>query len=249
VHPDYREVTLLQLLNHRAGLPHDVPWSQLGQDLSPTRQRRNLLARGLKVPPGSKPGTKYEYSNVGYALAGLMAEQVAGRPWETLMRERLFEPLAMTSAGFGPPGTSGKLDQPWGHRPEGDKFKPVQKDNAPALGPAGTVRCSVPDWARFAILHMGGEQGRPRLLEQATFRKLHTPPSGSEYAAGWVVLDRPWAGGLALTHSGRNTMWYATVWLAPARDFALLVATNAGGDAASAACDEAVGVLIQHHLS
>jgi CubicO group peptidase (beta-lactamase class C family) len=244
LHPDYRAVTLLQLLNHRAGLPHDGPWRRPGRGLSTTRQRRELLARMLKDAPQTKPGTTYSYSTVGYALAGLMAEQVTGQPWEDLMRSRLFEPLAMDTAGFGPPGTPGRIDEPWGHREADGKVEPVQSDNAPAMDPAGTVHASVPDWARFVALHLQGARGRSRLLKLATFRVLHTPPPGSEYAGGWFVVDRPWAGGRALMHSGSNTTWYATVWIAPARNFAVLVATNRGGDAAREACDAAIAGLI-----
>ncbi len=147
----------------------------------------------------------------------------------------------MTSAGFGPPGTRGKLDQPWGHSAKGE---PSQTDNAPALGPAGTVHVSFHDWAKFGSLHLRGAQGKAKLLKASTFRTLHTPPGGSDYAGGWFVASRPWAGGRALMHSGSNTTWYCTIWLAPLRDFGVLVATNMGGDAASKACDEAISALI-----
>lgn len=249
VHPGFRKVTLWELLTHRAGLPANGPWRLLGKSRSTTDQRRVLMAGMLQSAPQTKPGTKFAYSNVGYALAGLMAEQVTGQSWETLMRQRLFEPLDMASAGFGPPGTKGKVDQPWGHESKGKTFEPRQEDNAPALGPAGTVHCTMADWARFASLHLRAAQGKPRLLKEETFRKLQTPPPGSDYAGGWLVVERPWAGGHALSHSGSNTMWYATIWVAPERDFALLTATNAGGDAASQACDEAIEALVKHQES
>jgi CubicO group peptidase (beta-lactamase class C family) len=240
LHAGFRGVTLWQLLTHRAGLPANGPWWDL-KGRTTTEKRKDLLSRMMKDPPLSKPGTTYAYSNVGYAIAGLMAEQVAGRPWEVLMRERLFEPLGMASAGFGPPGTPGKLDAPWGHD---EKGQPIQGDNAPALGPAGTVHATIPDWAKFAALHLRGGRGRARLLKPETFRTLHTPPAGGDYAGGWIVVDRPWAGGKALSHSGSNTMWYCTVWLAPARDFGVLVGTNKGGDRAAKACDQASAALI-----
>jgi CubicO group peptidase (beta-lactamase class C family) len=249
LHSDFRGVTLWQLLTHRAGLPSNGPWDRLGWGRSPTDQRRELLARMLRAEPASKPGTTFAYSNVGYALAGLMAEEVTGQSWESLMRERLFEPLEMTSAGFGTPGTRGKVDQPWGHRSRRDQVVPAQDDNPPSMGPAGTVHCSVPDWAKFAILHMRAAQGRPRLLKTATFRKLQTPDRGSEYAGGWGVGERSWAGGRVLSHSGSNTLWYATAWIAPVRGFAILVATNCGNEAAKTACDEAVTELIKYHDS
>ncbi|AGA24926.1 serine hydrolase domain-containing protein [Singulisphaera acidiphila] len=243
----FRGVTLWDLLTHRAGLPANSSWWLLGAKRSTTEQRRVLMAAMLQNAPLTKPGTKFAYSNVGYALAGLMAEQVTGQSWETLMRKRLFEPLKMTSAGFGPPGTKGEVDQPWGHEPNGKSFQPQQKDNVPAMGPAGTVHCTLADWAQFAILHLQAARGKPRLLKAATFEKLQTPPAGAEYAGGWLVIDRPWAGGPALTHSGSNTMWYATLWIAPKRDFAVLAATNAGGEEASKACDAAITGLIEHH--
>ena len=88
-----------------------------------------------------------------------------------------------------------------------------------------------------------GELGDALLLEPATFRVLHTPPAGSEYAGGWFVANRTWAGGRILMHNGSNTMWYASIWLAPSRNFAILAAANHGGDGAAKACEEAVAGL------
>jgi CubicO group peptidase (beta-lactamase class C family) len=244
LHPDFQAATLSHLLTHRAGLPANASWWQL-PGTTATAKRRSLLTTMLKDAPLSRPGSTYAYSNVGYALAGLMAEHVSGQSWETLMNKRLFEPLGMTSAGFGSPGHPGKVDQPWGHHDSGGEVKPTQQDNAPALGPAGTVHCSVPDWAKFAALHLRGAQGKPKLLKASTFRALHTPPPGNNYAGGWLVVERSWANGLTLNHSGSNTAWFAVIWIAPVRDFAILVATNQGGDTASKATDQAVSELIK----
>jgi CubicO group peptidase (beta-lactamase class C family) len=249
LHTGYQSVTLLQLLNHRAGLPANGPWWDLGQSRSTTAQRRTLLTRILSKPPEYTPGTKMEYSNVGFALAGLMAEQVTSQPWETLMRERIFGPLAMTSAGFGAPGKVGGLDQPWGHNEDGGRFKPNQQDNAAALGPAGTVHATMSDWAKFGVLHLQAGRGKPKLLSASTFKVLHTPPKGGDYAGGWIVVERSWGGGYVLNHNGSNTSWYATIWLAPNRNFATLVATNQGGDVAAKATDEVTAALIGFHGS
>jgi CubicO group peptidase (beta-lactamase class C family) len=246
VHPDYRDVTLLQLLNHRAGLPHDVDWARQGRGrgLSQTQQRRRLLEQQLKEAPGSKPGTTFAYSNAGYMLAGLMAEQVTGQPWEALMRARLFEPLGMSSAGFGPPGAPGQLNEPWGHREEEGKVVPHQRDNPPTLGPAGTVHVSIPDWAKFALLHLRGDRGDALLLDPDTFRVLHTPPAGSPYAGGWGVYTRFGDRRHVLVHDGSNTQWYAVIRVATPRNLILLAATNLGGDAAEKACHEVVEELM-----
>jgi CubicO group peptidase (beta-lactamase class C family) len=244
IHADLQTVTLSHLLTHRAGLPANVSWWHL-QGKTTTTKRRTLLTTMLKDAPLTRPGSTYAYSNVGYVLAGLMAEHVSGQSWETLMTKRLFEPLGMTSAGFGTPGHAGKVDQPWGHHDSEGEVRPTQVDNPPAMGPAGTVHCSVPDWAKFATLHMRGAQGKPKLLKASTFRALHTPAPGNNYAGGWIVLERSWANGLALNHAGSNTAWYVVIWIAPVRDFAILVATNQGGDTAAKATDQAVSELIR----
>jgi CubicO group peptidase (beta-lactamase class C family) len=246
IDPDYRNVTLIELLTHRAGLPANVNWWGLGASKPTNEQRLTLLKQVLKKPPESKPGTKYAYSNVGYGIAAAMAERVTKSTWENLLREGLFNPLKMTSAGFGAPGVKGKVDQPWGHTLVKGELGASQIDNAPSIGPAGTVHCSLPDWAKFIALHVTGEGEKARLLKPETYRFLHTPPKGQEYACGWIVVKRDWAGGAALTHGGSNTMWYATVWIAPQRNFAVLAATNLGGDNGQKACDDASAALIGH---
>ncbi len=247
LHPDFQTVTRADLLTHRAGLPHDTSWERL-PGLTTTDQRRAALRSLLSKPPLSRPGTVYAYSNCGYVMAGLMAEQVSGQSWEDLIQQRLFDPLGMKSAGFGPPGQTSRdrIDQPWGHREMFGRFEPVLQDNPPCMGPAGTVHCSVPDWGKFAALHLRGAQGKARLLKPATFRTLHTPPPGGDYAGGWTVALRSWAGGRSLSHNGSNTYWYASIWIIPALDLATLVATNQAGNAAETACEDSTRELISY---
>jgi CubicO group peptidase (beta-lactamase class C family) len=244
LHPQFREVTLSQLLTHRAGLPHDGPWWDL-PGATTTQQRHALMMSMLDRAPLSRPGSTYTYSNVGYALAGLMAERVTGEAWESLMRKRLFEPLELTSAGFGTPGQRGSVTQPWGHHLDGRDIRPTQQDNAPSMGPASTVHCSIPDLVKFAALHLAGERGSSKLLKPATLKTLHIPPPGCQYAGGWTAVEQSWAGGMTLSHNGSNTSWYMTIWLAPARNFAILVATNQGDKQAERALDQAANTLIR----
>jgi CubicO group peptidase (beta-lactamase class C family) len=246
-----RSVTLLELLSHRAGLPHDVNWREASRSGTLREQREAVVRMVAAMQPLSPPGSKYEYSNLGYVLAGIMAERVTNTAWEELITRTIFEPLGMKSAGFGGTGTPGKIDQPWPHFATG---KPTERngpmvDNPEVMGPAGTVHCSLADWAKFVADQLRGERGERALLKPESYRALHSPPFGGNYACGWLVVERPWGGGTVLTHAGSNTMNYAVVWMAPKRDFAALVCTNQGGDAAAKACDEAAGVLIKRQGS
>jgi CubicO group peptidase (beta-lactamase class C family) len=245
----YETVTVEQLLTQRGGVPGEPPtaawkraWEQNG---TPTQQRYEFIQAVLAQPPAAAPGTKYIYSNQGYAIVGAMLEKIAGKSWEDLITEKLFKPLHMDSAGFGPPGTIGKVDQPWGHTRDS---LPRQSDNPPAIAPAGRVHCSLDDLAHYTIFQMEGERN-DGLLKAETFRKLHTPPDGADYACGWRVVKRGWAGGNALTHNGSNTMWYVVMWLAPEKDFSVIVATNIGADNATKACDDVAGAMIKKWLA
>jgi len=215
----------------------------MSTDNSRRKNRRILFTKVLTDPPRSKPGEKQHYSNLGFMLAGLMAEAAADMPWRALMKKYVFQPLQMNSVGFGPPGTKGQLDQPWGHASVFTLPKPLQRDNPEVLGPAGRVHCTLSDWARFAALHLGHIPADSK-LKQSDLKLLHSPVEGLQYSAGWITVSRTWAKGTALTHSGSNTMWYAVVWLAPETDKAYLVATNTGLSNAHKACDRAATAMI-----
>lgn len=255
MHPDWQRVTVEQLLSHRAGAPghieQDPIWSKLWAFNGPMPAARRLVVEKLCIrPPETAPGTKFVYSNAGYIIAGAIAEKISGQPWEDQMRESIFKPLEMSSAGFGPPGTPRKQVQPWGHTADGSPMSPgPSADNPPALGPAGTVHCSIGDWARFISEHLRGERGDAKLLKSETTQALHRPGDGlgSKYAMGWGVDRRDWAGktGRVLHHAGSNTLWFAVAWVAPDADIALLVMCNQGGDRAQKACDEAAQALLQ----
>jgi CubicO group peptidase (beta-lactamase class C family) len=248
----FQGITLLQLLSHRAGLVSNINWPQASRAAAtPRAQRRVALQTAASTPLASAPGSKYEYSNLGYVIAATMAEIVADQAWEDMMRETIFTPLGMKSAGFGGLGTPGQIDQPWPHT-DTDKPAPMNGpvvDNPEVMGPAGTVHCSLADWSRFVADQLRGLQGHGALLTPESYTRLHAAPLGGDYAFGWLVAQRPWAGGTVYTHAGSNTMNYAVVWMAPLRDFAVLVTTNQGGADAQKGTDEAAAALIGLHGS
>lgn len=256
--PAYRKVSIEQLLAQRSGFS-DESWAH-GKSFadmhnlpgSPREQRLAYLKMILAEPPAYTPGSKFLYSNRNYAVAGAIAERIADVPWEDLMRDKLFRPLGMDTCGFGAMGTPGKIDQPWQHKVIlmfHQSIEPGPRaDNPPVIAPAGTVHCSIDDWAKFIQLHLAGERGDTKLLKSETIKRLHTAPFGGDYAFGWGVVQRDWAGGRALTHAGSNNQNYAVVWMAPEKDFAVLVMTNQGGGKTAEACDEVASVLIRMYL-
>ncbi|MFO0783585.1 MAG: serine hydrolase domain-containing protein [Phycisphaerales bacterium] len=246
--PDMNEawkgVTLEQLLRHRAGAPASPPsdaWVAAAacQD-NVAACRAAFVDALLAKAPAQAPGT-FTYSNQGYAIAGRMLEVAGKDTYEALLERRVLKPLGITHAGFGPPS---KVDANAlrGHQQDGALN---DTDNPSAIAPAGTLHMTLGDWARFIAFHMGATP--PKELEGAAAQlaKLHAPsPTAPNEGMGWLVTTRPW-GGTVLTHAGSNTLWYCVAWVSPEKGFAMLAATNIGGDKAQAACDAACVALMK----
>jgi len=258
--PAYRSVTIRMLLEHRSGFSEESwPLGQTFQSLhhlpgTPMEQRLAYARMILSDPPVNTAGPTFLYSNRNYALLGVILEQITHTSWETLITQKLFRPLHMNTAGFGAMGTSNRLDAPWQHvlGPEG---KPIPispgplSDNPDVIAPAGKVHCSIEDWAKFIRCVLRGMEGHSGLLKATTLQQLLAPSPGSSYAGGWIITDRSWADGRVYTHAGSNTMNFCVAWVAPKRDFAVLIATNIGGESAAEACDAAASALIHFYLS
>lgn len=246
----YQNVTLRQLLSHRGGLPGDLMsrpiWGQLRMQGGPAlNQRRQITQVYLGDAPAYPAGSQFKYANEGYVIVGHILELVGGKPYEELMVEQVFKPLGLTSAGFGPP--PGESD-PRGHKWNVPMPPHRLSDNPEGLSPAGRIHMSLSDWARFAQVHLQAARGeRYELINEDSYRRLHTPAQGEFYALGWGRSSAEWSDGPALTHSGSNTMWRAKIWIAPNRNAAILVTTNNGTSRAKTAIREVIQTISDGH--
>jgi CubicO group peptidase (beta-lactamase class C family) len=220
-----QSVNLVQLLSHTSSLDANFKTHNYTGEKDLLAARYRTVQDAIHSEFKRKVGD-FHYSNWGYTVAAAMAERATGMPWETLMKEEVFDPLGMTTAGFGGTGTVGKIDQPWPHNKLGFPVSSngPKMDNVPTMGPAGTIHMTLCDWGKFISEHIRGGRGESRYLNQEQYDILHKPIA-EDYALGWGVVHRDW-GGRVLTHSGDNTMNHAVVWVSPEKDFAVLVATN-----------------------
>jgi CubicO group peptidase (beta-lactamase class C family) len=242
MNPAYRNITITQLLSHTAGLPSLTDNKDLPPFIAVIKtapdvkgQRAAIARKYLTMPPASKAG-EFEYSNLGFIIAGAIAEARTGKAWEDLIREQIFTPLGIKNAGFGAPGTSATFDQPRGHAEQAGKLVPLDPtqdaDNPPALGPAGTINIALKDWLLFAQDQLDGVHGHGKLLKPETYRKLHTPVTGN-YAFGWGAKLGATGIPEIITHSGSNGYWLADIRILPKHDMIFLTVTNAGNEAAN----------------
>ncbi|WP_066768500.1 serine hydrolase domain-containing protein [Candidatus Viadribacter manganicus] len=229
IRAEYREVTFRHLCSHRAGLQSNIPMSDLmafpRESADSRADRIRYATLGLRQAPQGAKETTFEYSNTGYVIAGAMLETKLGAPWEVLIQEHVFNPLAMASAGHGAPGAPGAFDQPCGHAPNAagvmEAYPPdgALSDNPAALGPAGRVHANFEDVLKYLTAHC---EMRSSFLARESWQNLHTPPFGGPYAMG---LSRQ---GNALWHNGSNTLWYAEVMFDQSRGIVAAAAANDG---------------------
>ena len=225
---EYRDVSFRHLLCHRSGLPGDIPMDQFAKfprESTDARADRVAVARiALAMAPVGPKETTFQYANNGFIIAGAMLEEKLGAPWENLIRDRVFAPLNMQSAGFGAPGVAGLVDEPVGHGPGAlsphTPYPPggAISDNPAFLGPAGRVHANLDD----VIVYLTSHRDHSDLLNRDSWDILHTPPFGGNYAMGWVV------DGQRLWHNGSNTLWYAEVAIDPERGIVAVAAANDG---------------------
>jgi CubicO group peptidase (beta-lactamase class C family) len=255
-------VTLDQLLSHTSGIPSDTDtsiklfWDAYMQDGVNLDGMRYWIVRQIAGKPlGSKPGAEFHYANLGFILAGNMIERVGGATFEELVTQRIFDPLRLSTAGFGPQATVGRTDATFGHAQMDDgPLKPMlpgPNGDAPAvIGPAGTAHLSILDFARWAGWQVAEGRRAPALVKPETMRKLHTPmieigtipgsgpgrAMSGGYALGWGVVKVPFRPTPVLTHNGSNSMNFAMIMLDPRVDVGVVIATNCATKGADPAC-------------
>jgi CubicO group peptidase (beta-lactamase class C family) len=235
IHDDWKPVTLHQLVTHTAGAPANfsvgVRLKQPALGPECTQARLESVLAVLAKQPAHVPGKEHAYSNVGFTIAGAMAEKATGESWEDLVKREVFEPLELTGAGFGPPKSSDQtLEQPRGHSSYfGWTVAADDKaDNTPIMGPAGTVHMTLKDLCTYATEHLRGELGAGRLLSAETYTLLHTPVL-DDYACGWVKNEpNAFIPHTVYWHNGSNTMWYALVVFIPDKNMVVAVTSNDG---------------------
>ncbi|HEU0302912.1 MAG TPA: serine hydrolase domain-containing protein [Longimicrobium sp.] len=205
---DKQSMTLHHLLTHSAGL-RDV----FGGDYE-VAERDSLAGVILGSELLWAPGTRYQYSNAGYSLLGMVVEKASGMPYERYLRERLWTPAGMTRTGYrGPQWRPGELAVGYGRggRRDGTSVEQAWAPDGPwwNLRANGGVLSNVRDLFRW---HQALEGDA--ILSAEARRKMWTPhvpedeEGGSHYGYGWVVGSTP-RGTRLIAHNGGNGIFFA----------------------------------------
>jgi CubicO group peptidase (beta-lactamase class C family) len=224
-------ITVRDLLSHHTGLPrHD--WIWMPGDLSAAA----MLAAMRDIEPSRDIRTMFQYSNLGYLAASIVAERVSGLRWEDFTRRRIIEPLKM-SATFDVEHLAAAEDAAIPYLVHRDqrlrtKFWPLR---ATAAGGINTSVVAIANWMKFLLAE--GEFDNQRLLSGALIREMQAPRvhssnpefefGHSHYGLGFSSTS--YRGERIVGHSGGWIGWSTLMRLMPERNLGVAVFCNRGG--------------------
>ncbi|MGZ3521455.1 MAG: serine hydrolase domain-containing protein [Vulcanimicrobiaceae bacterium] len=213
-----RTATIRQLLQQTSGLP-DYTKAPGFKDRSKPIKLDELLKAVDTLQPSFAPGTKFEYNDLNYLVAGLIVARVGRVPYSVYLQTKIFEPLVMTSSfvagdqGISPAHAVGYT------RIDG-RFTPAKPWDPSWLFSANGLVSNIFDLAKWDI-------GFPLLLNVDSVSAMWTPsgaPGPMAYGMGWVIDQR--GGHRYIWHNGQISGYHAMNALLPDDHIAVIVLTN-----------------------
>ncbi len=221
------EVAIRDLLCHRTGFVRmGLLWA------SGEIPREEVLGDATAAEPWTGFSEKFYYSNVMYMAAGVAAGEAADTDWDTLIAERIFEPLGMesssTSVSQAQMDSRLSLGYLWDEDLEAYDYKPMR--NLDNIAPAGSINSNVLDMAQWVRLQLGrGEYEGQRLISEEQLSETWTSQieivEDIGYGLGWML--REWEGQPVIEHGGNIDGFSAQVALLPESDLGFVLLTNA----------------------
>jgi len=239
--PRRDEVTFHMLLSHSSGLP---AYEKL---FLKARSRDELLHAALATPLTADPGTRAEYSDIGFILLGLTLERLSGEPLNVFCQREIFGRLAMSNTTFNPPeGIRLSIPPTADERVEATTGKDtslrstfrnriiqgeVQDENASVLGGVAGhagLFSNAHDIAIFASTMLQG--GSPILRPEtvALFTRRESAPAGTSRALGWDTPSKPSQSGKYFGANSYGHLGYTgtSIWIDPDRQLSITLLTN-----------------------
>jgi CubicO group peptidase (beta-lactamase class C family) len=225
-----KEITLRDALAHRSGLPrHDWVW------IPGDRSEDEMLAALGELAPSREFRSAYQYQNLMYMVAGMLAGRVAGMSWEDFTRQRLLRPLGMAQSSFSIDELRQSSDfaEPYTIR-DGDLCRlpmyPIR------TAPAGAINASIDDMSRYLRFHLdlGVSDGR-QLLAESQVRLLQSPqmfvraaeyPELGDAYYGFGFETVQFRGEKLVRHGGSWVGWGSLLAMLPERGIGLVILTN-----------------------
>ena len=235
------QITILNLLNHTAGLDTRMVFDSGDGDDALAREVASMAGVALIGPVGGRAS----YSQLGYNLLGRVIEKVTGQTYEAAIASLVFEPARPGQQRLHAGAAITRRFSVGHNLAEGTlKVARTWKDTR-GNNPGGGLVSSVSDQLRWARFHLGGGSDLARRMQQPTV-KLRGSSLGDAVGLAWFLRD---TGGVrTVGHGGSTNGQFADLLLVPERDFAVTVMSNAGPDSGLALNQAVVRWALEHYL-
>lgn len=232
------EVTIRQLLSHTSGYQDYWPQDYVMPMMLQPVTAQKILDMWARKPLDFDPGTKWQYSNTNFVIAGLIVEKASGMPLLQFLQEKVFAPLGMKSVANIDQEKLGDTD-PAGYMRYGlGPLRPAPKEGKGWLFAAGELAMPAEDLARWDISIIDQKLMRPESYRQFETEVVLKNGLGTRYGLGVSVSSE--FGHRALSHGGEVSGFTAENMVFPDERVAVAVLTNE--DAAAAAGQIASGI-------
>lgn len=224
------DVTIRQLLSHTSGYQDYYPQDYVAPFMQKPVTADSILEQWARKPLDFDPGTRWQYSNTNYVVAGRIVEQVTGGPFFSFLSQRVLQPLGMTSAINLDDQTLGTSDATGYTRFALGPPRPARPEGRGWLFAAGELAMTAHDLALWDISLIEHKLLRPASLDVMTTPVRLRNGTPTNYALGVAVLDAE--GHPVLTHGGAVSGFVSlnTVW--PDQGAAVVVFVNEDGSSA-----------------
>ena len=226
------EVTVRQLLSMTAGYQDYWPQDYVFTDMQRPTTAHAIMQRWAGKPLDFDPGSKWQYSNTNYVIAGAIAEKAAGMPLMQFMRQRIFGPLKMTSVADFDAGPLGAQDAGAYLRNAVGPLRPAPKEGQGWLFAAGQLAMTAHDLALWNISVMNRS-----LLRAPSYKAMQTDmllESGLSTRYGLGVSLASVSGRRRVSHGGAVSGYTTANEIYPDDRAAIVVYTNIYPGAAGA---------------
>lgn len=245
-----RELTIRDLLTHRAGLSKGqgdllfVPYNDLS--------RAESVRRLQYLKPNTSFRSTFAYDNVLYMVAGQLIEEVTGKTWEKFTEERILRPIGMATSVTNDVDRLTVADRAYPHGRNGELrgagpqqlFDEQKVKLAPNVGPAGAIAAGANDMSRWLQVQLGAGRipgSEKRLFSDASSAEMFQTvvpvpiaplpapltditPQFRGYALAWIVQD--YRGHKVIQHSGGTQGFRTIVVLIPEKNVGFAIVNN-----------------------
>jgi len=184
--PEWRPLTIEQLLNHTSGMQNDLKREgPKGNDVPAD----TMIAWAARDTKAFAPGTRFAYSNVGYLLLGALVEKLYGRPYGAALREELARPLGLRTLGWCAEPTKDSTAATGYQYVGPSKFEPLPYAHPSMSLGMGGICSSAGDLSAWNRALHGG-----RVLSPASYSAMTTPRGAAlgKYGFGLQMGKSPW---------------------------------------------------------